>query len=81
MNQYRINVFYSGNGGELGHCSMERNTRSGIVSGQPVGGSGAADWPLGLPEDVGRGTSTGGWHQRDWLMPGSHRTIGVSPIT
>ncbi len=25
---------------------------------------------LGLPQDVGRGTSTGGWHQRDWLYAG-----------
>jgi hypothetical protein len=25
---------------------------------------------LGVPEDVGRGTSSGGWRQRDWLFAG-----------
>ena len=69
MNQYRINVFYSGNGGELGQLLYGTNTpwhrwrttrrrqrRCGLRPG--------------LPLDVGRGTSTGGWHQRDWLYAG-----------
>jgi len=43
-----------------------------VVGGKPTptGGDAAADWALGLPEDVGRGTSSGGWHQRDWLYAG-----------
>jgi hypothetical protein len=68
MNQYRINVFYSGNGGELGQL-LYGTTFSSNPSNL-TSGSGAADWALGLPEDVGRGTSTGGWHQRDWLYAG-----------
>ena len=71
MNRYKINVFYSGNGGELGVLLFGLGP-GGNYSGNGVTGSGdpAADWALGLPEDVGRGTSTGGWHQRDWLFAG-----------
>jgi len=70
MNRYRINVFYAGNGGELG---ME--LFSGIYSGNGANGTGdpAADFALGLPELVGRGVSGGGggaWHQQDWLFAG-----------
>ncbi len=68
MNQYRLNVFYSGNGGELGQLLY--GTTYSSNPGNPTSGIGAADWALGLPEDVGRGTSTGGWHQRDWLLAG-----------
>jgi hypothetical protein len=70
MNKYNINVFYSGNSGELG-AMLFGNGPGGNYSGNGVGGGDpAADWALGLPEDVGRGTSTGGWHQRDWLFAG-----------
>jgi hypothetical protein len=68
MNQYRINVFYSGNGGELGQMLFGTNYSSNPADA--TSGNGAADWALGLPEVVGRGTSTGGWHQRDWLFAG-----------
>ncbi|ABF39428.1 hypothetical protein Acid345_0423 [Candidatus Koribacter versatilis Ellin345] len=71
MNNYRINVFYSGNGGELGQLLYGTTYSSSLdAGGTPVGGNGVADWALGLPELVGRGTSTGGWHQRDWLYAG-----------
>jgi len=71
MNRYKINVFYSGNGGELGVLLYGLGA-GGNYSGNGGTGTGdpAADWALGLPEDVGRGTSTGGWHQRDWLFAG-----------
>jgi hypothetical protein len=71
MNRYNINVFYSGNSGELG-AMLFGNGPGGNYSGNGTTGSGdpSADWALGLPEDVGRGTSSGLWHQRDWLFAG-----------
>ena len=69
MNRYNINAFYSGNAGELGSM-LFGNGPGGNYSGNGTGGDPAADWALGLPEDVGRGTSSGGWHQRDWLYAG-----------
>jgi hypothetical protein len=68
-NRYNINVFYSGNAGELG-ALIFGNGLGGNYSGNGNGGDPAADWALGLPEDVGRGTSSGGWRQRDWLFAG-----------
>jgi hypothetical protein len=69
MNRYNINVFYSGNGGELG-AEIFGLGPGGNYSGNGTGGDPSADWALGLPQDVGRGTSSGGWHQRDWLFAG-----------
>jgi Carboxypeptidase regulatory-like domain len=69
MNRYNINVFYSGNSGELG-AMLFGNGPGGNYSGNGTGGDPSADWALGLPEDVGRGTSSGRWHQRDWLFAG-----------
>jgi hypothetical protein len=69
MNRYNINVFYSGNGGELGAEIFGLGT-GGNYSGNGAGGDPSADWALGLPQDVGRGTSSGGWRQRDWLFAG-----------
>jgi Carboxypeptidase regulatory-like domain len=68
-NRYNINVFYSGNAGELG-AEIFGLGPGGNYSGNGNGGDPSADWALGLPQDVGRGTSTGGWHQRDWLFAG-----------
>jgi Carboxypeptidase regulatory-like domain len=68
-NRYNINVFYSGNSGELG-ALVFGNGPGGNYSGNGTGGDPAADFALGLPQDVGRGTSSGGWHQRDWLFAG-----------
>lgn len=78
MNRYNLNVFYSGNGGELGleifglGPGGNYTGTLGSVSGKPTptAGDPGADWALGLPQDVGRGTSVGGWHQRDWLYAG-----------
>jgi len=74
VNRYNLNVFYSGNGGELGlqifGLGPGGNYSGTSVGGTPVGGDPAADWALGLPQDVARGTSGGGWHQRDWLFGG-----------
>ena len=70
-NRYNINVFYTGNGGELG-VELFGSGPGGTYSGIGATGTGdpAADWALGLPGDVGRGTSSGGWHQRNWLFAG-----------
>ncbi len=68
-NRYNINVFYTGNGGELG-VELFGLGAGGNYSGNGNGGDPSADWALGIPEDVGRGTSSGGWHQRDWLFAG-----------
>jgi hypothetical protein len=77
-NRYNINVFYTGNGGELGvelfglgpggNYSGTQTLVNGVAT--PTAGDPSADWALGLPEDVGRGTSSGGWGQRDWLFAG-----------
>ena len=64
MNRYNLNVFYSGNAGELGSI-LYGNGVGGNYSGNGTGGDPSADWALGLPEVAGRGTSSGEWHQRD----------------
>lgn len=69
MQKYNLNVFYPGNAGELGAVVYGLGP-GGNYSGNGSGGDGAADWALGLPESVGRGVSTGGWHARDWLFAG-----------
>ncbi|HZR66629.1 MAG TPA: TonB-dependent receptor [Terriglobales bacterium] len=69
VNRYNLNVFYSGNGGELG-LEIFGLGPGGNYSGNGANGDPAADWALGLPQDVARGTSGGGWHQRDWLYAG-----------
>jgi hypothetical protein len=70
-NRYNINVFYTGNGGELG-VELFGAGPGGTYSGIGTAGTGdpSADWALGVPGDVGRGTSSGGWHQRQWLFAG-----------
>lgn len=73
MNRYKINVFYSGNGGELGiliYGLGPGGNYSGNGSTTATTGDPSADWALGLPQDVARGTTSGGWHQRDWLFAG-----------
>jgi hypothetical protein len=79
MNRYNLNVFYTGNGGELG-AELFGNGPGGNYSGTAAviagktltsGGDASADWALGLPGDVGRGASSAPpWHQRDWLFAG-----------
>lgn len=75
MNRYRINVFYSGNAGELGMLLYDGNysatsTANPNPSSSQLNLAAAADFALGLPNLVGRGASTGGWHQEDWLFAG-----------
>jgi hypothetical protein len=64
LQRYNLNVFYPGNAGELGAEVF------GLGPGGDYTGNGAGDFALGLPESVGRGVSTGGWHARDWLIAG-----------
>jgi hypothetical protein len=70
LNRYNINVFYSGNGGELGVEIFGLGPGGNYSGNGSGGGDPSADWALGLPQDVGRGVSTGGWRQRDWLFAG-----------
>jgi hypothetical protein len=67
--KYNLNVFYPGNAGELGAVVFGLGV-GGNYSGNGTAGDPSADWALGLPESVGRGVSTGGWHARDWLFAG-----------
>ena len=69
LQYYNLNVFYPGNAGELG-AEVFGLGAGGNYSGNGSGGDPAADFALGLPESVGRGISTGGWHARDWLFAG-----------
>jgi hypothetical protein len=64
LQRYNLNVFYPGNAGELGAEVF------GLGAGGDYTGNGAGDFAVGLPESVGRGVSTGGWHARDWLIAG-----------
>lgn len=69
LQRYNLNVFYPGNAGELGAVVFGLGV-GGNYSGNGSAGDPSADWALGLPESVGRGVSTGGWHARDWLIAG-----------
>ena len=69
LQRYNLNVFYPGNAGELG-AEVFGLGIGGNYSGNGTNGDPSVDWALGLPESVGRGVSTGGWHQRDWLFGG-----------
>jgi hypothetical protein len=69
LQKYNLNVFYPGNAGELG-AEVFGLGAGGNYSGNGAGGDPSADFALGLPESVGRGVSTGGWHARDWLFAG-----------
>ena len=69
LQKYNLNVFYPGNAGELGAVVFGLGV-GGNYTGNGAGGDPSADWALGLPESVGRGVSTGGWHARDWLIAG-----------
>ncbi len=74
LQRYNLNVFYPGNAGELGAevfgLGAGGNYSGNGASGGVNVGDPSADFALGLPERVGRGASTGGWHARDWLIAG-----------
>jgi len=69
LQKYNLNVFYPGNAGELGAEVFGLGV-GGNYSGNGSAGDPSADFALGLPESVGRGISSGGWHARDWLVAG-----------
>ena len=59
-----INVFYSGNSGELGGMVFGPNfTASCADAPLKNTGEGMADFFLGLPTAFGRGLTSGGWEQ------------------
>jgi hypothetical protein len=72
LNKYRINVFYAGNGGELGMILYNGQYSAPGTTGTEANAGAAADFALGLPFLVGRGVSGGGggWHQLDALYAG-----------
>jgi Carboxypeptidase regulatory-like domain len=74
MDRYRINVFYAGNGGELGMLLYNGQYTGPVgAAGAAAAASAAADFALGLPSLVGHGVSSaagGGWHQLNWLYAG-----------
>jgi hypothetical protein len=67
LQRYNLNIFYPGNAGELG-AEVFGLGPGGNYSGNGNAGDPGADFALGLPESVGRGVTTGGWHARDWLF-------------
>ena len=73
LNKYRINVFYAGNGGELGLLSYQGQYTAPGSTGTYANAAAAADFALGLPQLVGHGVTAGGggaWHQLDSLIAG-----------
>src|SRR5215469_10885754 len=72
LNKYRINVFYAGNGGELGLLSYQGQYTAPGSTGAYANAAAAADFALGLPQLVGHGVIGGGgaWHQLDALYAG-----------
>jgi Carboxypeptidase regulatory-like domain len=75
LNHYGIDVFYAGNGGELGMLlyNGQYTAPGASPTGQQLGEAAAADFALGLPSLLGQGVaggSNGAWHQRDWLFAG-----------
>ena len=73
MNRYRLNVFYAGNGGELGMLLYNGQYTAAVGASSAVSNAAAAaDFALGLPSLVGHGVpgNGGGWHQRNWLYAG-----------
>jgi len=65
----RINIFYSGNSGSLGSISFN-NAFTSTAGTAGTGGASEADFFLGLPLNVARGVSGGGWGQRSTIFAG-----------
>jgi hypothetical protein len=69
----RINTYYSGNNGALGLMDYSGRFTAGpnalAVAGGGAG-AGEADFFLGLPDQLGRGVSTGTWGQRSSVFAG-----------
>jgi hypothetical protein len=63
----RVNTFYAGNNGRTGFLSFTGRFTAGPDARAVAGGasgSGAADFFLGLPSQLGRGVNTGTWGHR-----------------
>jgi len=74
LNRYRLNVFYAGNGGELGQLLYDGQYTGPVGAAAAAAAAAAAsDFALGLPALAGHGVAGGaggGWHQLDWLFAG-----------
>jgi hypothetical protein len=65
--RYRVDTFYSGNNGEAGTFifgGFYTTSTPGSSSGGSFGGAGAADFMLGLPQEIQGGVNGGTWGQR-----------------
>jgi hypothetical protein len=65
--RYRVNTFYSGNNGRAGQFSFNgfyTTSTPGNAAGGQWGGAGAADFLLGLPNEILGGVNGGTWGQR-----------------
>jgi hypothetical protein len=63
----RINTYYSGNNGAIGDLNFSGRFTAGpnpLAAAGGGAGAGEADFFLGLPDQLGRGVSTGTWGQR-----------------
>jgi hypothetical protein len=63
----RINTYYSGNNGAIGEMNFSGRFTAGpnpLAAAGGGAGAGEADFFLGLPDQLGRGISTGTWGQR-----------------
>jgi hypothetical protein len=67
----RINTYYSGNNGAVGLIDYSGRFTAGpnaLAAAGGGAGAGEADFFLGLPDQLGRGVSTGTWGQRSSVI-------------
>ena len=67
----RINTYYSGNNGSVGLMDFSGRYTAGpdpLAAAGGGAGAGEADFFLGLPDQLGRGVSTGTWGQRSSVI-------------
>jgi hypothetical protein len=63
------NVFYAGNNGRTGYINFNGQYTQGPNFQSPTSKQvPEADFVLGLPNDLGRGLSSGSWGQRKWIF-------------
>jgi hypothetical protein len=63
------NVFYAGNNGRTGYINFNGQYTQGPNFASPTSKAlPEADFVLGLPNDLGRGLSSGTWGQRKWIF-------------
>ena len=61
-----INVFYAGNNGRSGFIDFNGRFTAQTAT-NTAGSSGEADFLLGMPDQLGKGLSSGTWGQRSWV--------------